>query len=151
MVEYLPDDEPVRVRRSGGALDALHALLVAFTAAYFLLAFLMDIAYVETSYWMWEYFSIWLITAGLVAGVLAVLFGIIDWLIGRKHARRRGWSWHAVITIVALLLGLLNAFFHSRDGWTAVVPEGIILSGVTALLLIVSAFLGAASSRSAVP
>ena len=54
-----------------------------------------------------------------------------------------------MLTIVALLLGLLNAFIHSRDGWTAVVPEGIILSGVTTLLLIVAAFLGASVSRRA--
>jgi len=146
MVEYLRHDEPARVGRGGGVLDALHALLGAFPAAYFLLAFLMDIAYVRTTYWMWEYFSIWLITAGLVAGALAVLAGIVDWLVRWSSARGRGWSWHALITIVALLLGLLNAFIHSRDGWTAVVPEGIILSGVTALLLIVAAFLGAASS-----
>ena len=150
MVEYLADDELVRVRRRGGALDALHALLGAFPAAYFLLAFLMDIAYVRTAYWMWEYFSIWLITAGLVAGVLAVLVGIVDWLVRRREVRGHGSRWHAFITLVALLLGLLNAFYHSRDGWTAVVPEGIILSGVTALLLIVAAFLGAASSRRAV-
>jgi uncharacterized membrane protein len=150
MVEYPAEDEPVAVRRRGGALDALHALLGAFPAAYFLLAFLMDIAYVQTAYWMWEYFAIWLITAGLVAGALAVLVGIIDWLVRRTSARGSGWSWHALITILALLLGLLNAFIHSRDGWTAVVPEGIVLSGVTSLLLIVAAFLGAAWSRRAV-
>jgi uncharacterized membrane protein len=149
MVDYLPDDEPVRVGRGAGALDALHALLGAFPAAYFLLAFLMDIAYARTAYWMWADFSIWLITAGLVAGALVVLVGIVDWLVRRNRTRGHGWSWHALITIVALLLGLLNAFIHSRDGWTAVVPEGIILSGVTALLLILVAFLGAASSRRA--
>ena len=71
-----------------------------------------------------------------------MLVGIVDWLVRRRS--RRGSSWHAALTIVALLLGLLNAFIHSRDGWTAVVPEGIILSGVTTLLLIVAAFLGAA-------
>ena len=139
-------DEPVRARRSS-ALDSLHALLGALPVGYFLLAFLFDVTYVRSDgYWMWPIFSVWLITAGLVAGGLAVLVGIVDWFVRR---RPRGSSWHASLTIVALLLGLLNAFIHSRDGWTAVVPEGIILSGVTTLLLIVAAFLGAAASRRA--
>lgn len=145
MADPDPKDEPVRARR-GGALDTLHELLGALPVGYFLLAFIFDVTYVRNAYFMWPIFSVWLITAGLVAGGLAVLVEIVDWLVRR---RPRGFSWHAVLTIVALLLGLLNAFIHSRDGWTAVVPEGIILSGVTTLLLIIAAFLGAAGSRRA--
>ena len=147
MAEYLPGDEPVRVRH--GALDTLHALLGALPIAYFLLAFLMDVTYVRTTYFIWPIFSIWLIVAGLVAGGLAVLIGIFDWLARGRSIRARGSGWHMLLTLAALLLGLLNAFVHSRDGWTAVVPEGIILSGVTTLLLIVAAFLGAVTSRRA--
>ena len=145
MAEYLPGDEPVRARH--GALDTLHALLGALPIAYFLLAFLMDVTYVRSTYFIWPIFTIWLIVAGLVAGGLAVLIGLIDWLASRRSTRARGSKWHAIVTLVALGLGLLNAFVHSRDGWTAVVPEGIILSGVSTLLLIVAAFLGAASAR----
>ena len=147
MAEYLPGDEPARVRH--GALDTLHALLGALPIAYFLLAFLMDLTYVRSTYFIWPIFSIWLIVAGLVAGGLAVLIGIFDWLASRRSTRVRGSGWHMLLTLAALLLGLLNAFVHSRDGWTAVVPEGIILSGVTTLLLIVAAFLGAVTSRRA--
>ena len=147
MAEYLPGDEPVRVRH--GALDTLHALLGALPIAYFLLAFLMDVTYVRSTYFIWPIFSIWLIVAGLVAGGLAVLIGIFDWLASRRSTRVRGSGWHMLLTLAALLLGLLNAFVHSRDGWTAVVPGGIILSGVTTLLLIVAAFLGAVTSRRA--
>ena len=147
MAEYLPGDEPVRVRH--GALDTLHALLGALPIAYFLLAFLMDVTYVRSTYFIWPIFSIWLIVAGLVAGGLAVLIGIFDWLASRRSTRVRGSGWHMLLTLAALLLGLLNAFVHSRAGWTAVVPGGIILSGVTTLLLIVAAFLGAVTSRRA--
>jgi len=147
MAEYLPGDEPVRVRH--GALETLHATLGALPIAYFLLAFLMDVTYVRSTYFIWPIFSIWLIVAGLVAGGLAVLIGIFDWLARGRSTSARGSGWHMLLTLAALLLGLLNAFVHSRDGWTAVVPEGIILSGVTTLLLIVAAFLGAVTSRRA--
>ena len=121
MAEYLPGDEPVRARHC--ALDTLHALLGALPIAYFLLAFLMDVTYVRSTYFIWPIFSIWLITAGLVAGGLAVLIGIFDWLARGRSTRARGSGWHMLLTLAALLLGLLNAFVHSRDGWTAVVPE----------------------------
>ena len=147
MADPTPGNEPVRVRRRGGVLDALHVILGVFPIAYFLLAFLIDITYVRSGgYYIWPFFSIWLITAALVAGGLAVLIGIIDWFATRS-TRRHGTSWHGILTIVALVLGLFNAFIHSRDGWGSVVPEGIILSGVSTLLLIIAAVLGAASSR----
>ena len=55
---------------------------------------------------------------------------------------RRAATPHMALNIVAMLLELLNAFVHSRDGWTAVVPQGIILSGIVTVLLMVSAWLG---------
>ena len=146
MAERDPEDQPTRVGRPG-VLDALHALLGAFPVAYFLLAFLTDLTYTNTYYFLWPIFSIWLIVAGLLSGGLAVLLGLVDWFVSRRYVRRGGTSWHALLTIVALLLGLLNAFIHSRDGWTAVVPEGIILSGLTAVLMLIAALLGAAHSR----
>ncbi|MEO5641176.1 MAG: DUF2231 domain-containing protein, partial [Sphingomicrobium sp.] len=56
-------------------------------------------------------------------------------------------GWHFGLTIVALLLGLLNSFVHSRDGWTAVVPEGILLSLVVVILLYAGGFIGALIDR----
>jgi uncharacterized membrane protein len=37
---------------------------------------------------------------------------------------------------------LVNVFVHSRDAWTSVVPEGIWLSAVVAILLVIEAFRG---------
>jgi uncharacterized membrane protein len=145
MAEHVPGDEPVRSRRSG-VLDTLHVLLGTLPIAYFLLAFLFDITYVRSTYFMWPLFSVWLIMAGLVAGGLSILIGIISWFASGK-TRRRGSGWHILLTLLALVLGLFNAFVHSRDGWTSVVPEGIILSGLTTFLLIVAAILGALSSK----
>ena len=136
-------DVPRERSRSAPIAETLHALLGSFPVAFFTLAFVTDIVYSRTAYLQWQYFSIWLITAGLIMGGLAVLAGLIEWLVGRRHARARGLGLHSIVTVVALLLGLLNAFVHSRDGWTAVVPEGLILSGVVALLLLVAAWLPA--------
>jgi uncharacterized membrane protein len=147
MADVDPDNREPVSRRSRSGLDALHALFGAFPLAYFVLAFLTDIAYSRSYNLQWQYFSIWLIVAGLVMGGFAILFGAIDWLSGRRRAaeRPRGSLWHILLPVIAWLLALLNAFVHSRDGWTAVVPEGIILSGIVALLMIAGAILSTLS------
>jgi uncharacterized membrane protein len=37
---------------------------------------------------------------------------------------------------IAVLLSLINAFVHSRDGYTAVVPAGVTLSALVVVLLL---------------
>ena len=54
-----------------------------------------------------------------------------------------GLAWpHAVGYALAVLLSLLNAFVHSRDGYTAVVPTGLMLSGLTLFVLVLTAAVG---------
>jgi uncharacterized membrane protein len=133
------------VPRGRPLLGGLHALLGAFPLAYWVFAFVTDLVYTRTYNPFWQYFSIWLITAGLVMGGASIFFGVIDWFVTRRAGGRRGAGWHILLTLLAWLLALLNAFVHSRDGWTAVSPEGIILSGIVALLVLIGAGMSAVS------
>ena len=54
----------------------------------------------------------------------------------------------AVTFLAVLLLALLNSFIHAGDGWTAIVPYGLITSAVTLLAMIASVYL-AAGTRTA--
>ena len=117
-----------------GPASGLHRFLGGFPTAFFSLALITDWAYMQTANLQWQYFSIWLIVAALITGGLAVVAGIVDWATGGARGRR-GFGWHFGLTILALVLGLINAFVHSRDGWTAVVPDGILLSLATVLFL----------------
>ena len=77
-----------------------------------------------------------------MGAALAVLAGIVD-LVRSRRVRGLGRPWMRVVgEFVAFGLALLNVFVHSRDGYTAVVPEGIILSALTVLVLIVTLFVG---------
>ena len=124
----------------------IHPMLVSFPIAFFIGAFVTDIVYSQTANLMWQYFSIWLITAGLIMGGLAALAGFVDYFGDRRVRQARPATPHMLLNVTAMLLSLLNAFVHSRDGWTAVVPEGLILSGVVVALLGVSAWLGGSLS-----
>ena len=129
-----------------GPAAAAHRWLGGFLTTFFTLALITDFAYMETALLQWQYFSIWLITAALIMGAFAVVAGIIDWATGGAHGRR-GFGWHFGLTILALIVGLVNAFIHSRDGWVAVVPQGILLSLLTVILLYAGGIIAALFDR----
>lgn len=120
----------------------IHVILAAFPIACFTGAFLTDITYAQTYEMMWANFSIWLITVGLVMGVLAAIAGIVDYLAHRKDRSRRSASPHTIGNLLVLILSLVNAFVHSRDAYTSVMPTGLILSGIVAVLVLASSWLG---------
>jgi uncharacterized membrane protein len=45
---------------------------------------------------------------------------------------------------LAVLLALTNAFVHSRDGYTAVVPAGLMLSALVIVVLVLTALVARA-------
>ena len=120
-------------------------MLVSFSVAYFLGALATDLAYWRMPDVMWERFSIWLIVAGLIAAGLAVIAYVIDVAVGRRIDRP---AWPRVTGYaVALVLAVTNAFVHSRDGYTAVVPTGLMLSGLVIVVLMLTALIGMASAN----
>lgn len=122
----------------------LHPLLVPFPIVGFIGALLCDIVYANTADMQWANFSVWLLTAGLVMGSLAVLTGLTDYVGDRRVRSIAAATVHGVGNVVVMLLALWNVFVHSRDAWTSVVPEGLILSIVTVLLMGVTGWLGGA-------
>jgi uncharacterized membrane protein len=123
----------------------IHRTLVSFSAAYFAGALVTDLVYWQIPDVLWERFSIWLITAGLIMAGLATVAYVIDLAAGRQIDRP---AWPRVIGYaVAVLLSLTNAFVHSRDGYTAVVPAGLMLSGLVVLVLLVTAWIARALSN----
>jgi uncharacterized membrane protein len=122
----------------------IHPMLVPFPIVCFIGAMITDIAYWRSAQMMWADFSAWLLAIGLVMGGLAALAGLIDFL-GNRLIRAQAPAWpHMVGNIVMMLLALLNAFVHTRDAWTSVVPVGLILSLLVVLILPVTSWLGGA-------
>ncbi|PRH84001.1 hypothetical protein C5L14_29515 [Labrys okinawensis] len=106
-----------------------------------------DIVYWRTADMMWADFSAWLVTAGVIMGLLVFLAGLIDWASGGWRAARRP-AWPGVIGyMLVFIVSVFNALIHSRDGWTSVVPTGLILSASAVLLLLVTAAVDRARPR----
>lgn len=122
----------------------IHSMLAQFPNVCFTLTLLTDIVYWRTSYLMWQEFSSWLLLAGLVSGVLALVAGLIDFLFGSAvRAPKSAWP-HAIGGVVVLALAFLNSLAHARDGWIAVVPWGLVLSVATIIAMVISNWLGRA-------
>lgn len=112
----------------------LHPFLVSIGGSLLIAAFPSDVMYSQTSLMEWSNASEWLIATGLVFALLAAIALVVELLTGR--GRRISWIDFAMLAIAALV-SLVNAFVHSRDAWTTVEPEGIWLSGMSALLLLI--------------
>ncbi len=120
----------------------LHAMLVPFPIVCFVGTFVTDLAYWQTTNVIWETFSVWLLTAGLVIAGFAAFADLIDFL-GSRQIRALKSSWpHVLGNTIVLLLSLVNVFIHSRDGYTAVVPTGLILSTIVVVILLFTGWMG---------
>ena len=120
----------------------IHPLLVPFPVVCFFGALGTDLAYWRSTSFLWETFSVWLLAAGLVMAALAVLAGLVD-LVRGMRLRGAGFTPLRVLgTVAVLLLSLVNVFVHSRDGYTAVVPSGLALSALVAVLMLLIGWSG---------
>jgi uncharacterized membrane protein len=120
----------------------MHKIPVSFSAAYFAGALITDLVYWQIPDVLWERFSIWLIAAGLIMAGLAAIAYAID-LAGGRQIDRPVWP-RVIGYALAVLLSLMNAFIHSRDGYTAVVPTGLMLSGLVIVVLLLTSWASAA-------
>ena len=136
----MAEDYPRSTARIGG--HPIHPMLVPIPIVCFTGTLLCDIAYWRTADIMWGDFSDWLVTIGVLASVLTALAGIIDFL-GERRIRALPQAWiHGLGNGLALLLAIINAFVHTRDAYSSVVPTGLILSFLVVLILAVTGWNG---------
>ena len=115
-------------------IGPIYLLLFPIPVVCFVAALLTDLAYAKSAFLMWLNFSEWLIAAGLVFGALAAIVLVVEFFASRAiRAGSVGWA-HLALFFAALVVEVFNALVHTRDGWTAVVPAGMTLSIVGAIL-----------------
>ena len=120
----------------------IHVMLVPFPIVCFVVAFVTGIVYWRSMSFIWETFSVWLLTAGLVMAAFAMIAGLIDFAANRRIRELRSAWIHALGNGLVVALALINVFVHSRDGYTAVVPTGIILSGIVVFIMMITGWMG---------
>jgi uncharacterized membrane protein len=136
----MPDDNPRSTAKVFG--HPIHPMLVPVPIICFLGTLITDIVYWRTADMMWADVSAWFLTVGLVVSIFVVIAGLTDFFGDRRiRALRPAWI-HGLGNALALFLAIINAFVHSRDAYTSVVPAGLILSGLVVLILLVTGWNG---------
>lgn len=121
-------------------IHPLHALFLAFPFPLFLGTLVSDIAYWRSYQIQWANFSQWLNAGGLLVGSLALLWAVVIAFRSRGTGNSRPVA-YALLLLAAWVAGFFNALIHARDAW-AIMPQGLWLSAISALLALVAAWVG---------
>lgn len=124
------------------ARHPLHPMLVTFPIAFLIGALGSDLAFWQTEDTFWARVSLWLLGAGWVTGLVAGLAGTVE-LLCVSGIRRRPASWnHFVVAVMLLAVAFINWFSRLSDPIGTVLPLGVTLSGLGAMLVGAAGWLG---------
>lgn len=120
----------------------IHPVIVTIPIALWVVVPVADLLYWWTNDLFWAKGSFWLLVGGLAVAVLAAITGLIDFLrIERVRKRSAGWA-HMALNVLAMLLTIFNIVLRWGNPAGGIVPTGLILSVVVALLLGLSGWFG---------
>jgi len=121
---------------------SIHPMLIPFPIAFFVSAFVCDIAFGVTANAMWSTAALWLIGAGVVMAVLAALAGLTD-VVGDQRIRDLTdvW-WHAGGNVLVVLIQIYNWYSRFEHGSAAILPVGLILSLIVVGILLFTGWKG---------
>lgn len=124
------------------ARHPLHPMLVTFPIAFFMGALPADLAFWYTGDAFWARVSLWLLGAGSVMGLAAGIAGTVE-LLFVSGIRRRPASWnHFVVAVMLLSVQFINWLLRVGQSEEAVIPMGIYLSGLGAMLVAAAGWMG---------
>jgi uncharacterized membrane protein len=131
-----------RPRTAVGIRYPFFPVALAVPTVCFIATLLTDLAYWKTAEMMWADFSAWLVTTGVIFGFVALVVWVVDLLRGPfVRAQLPPWPC-AIAQVVALALANVNMLVHTHDAWTSVVPWGLVLSAIVAVLVLVAGWMG---------
>ncbi len=125
------------------------AMFSPFPISCFTAALLTDIGYYNTADIQWANFSAWTLAFGEFFLGFVILITFIEIIRASGVRPIRAWL-QLGLYILTFVLVMFNNFVHGRDGWTSVVPEGLFLSAITVVLMMIVSFVGFRTFRSEV-
>jgi len=120
----------------------LHPMVVPLPIGAFTGALAADVAYAATNDPFFARAGRLLTLAGLVTGALAAILGGVDFW-SKRQIRSHAIAWfHVLGNALVLALGGVSIALRTRDGQRGTVPGGIALSALSAMVLVVTGWLG---------
>jgi uncharacterized membrane protein len=120
----------------------IHPMTVTFPIAFLISVLPSDLAYL---YWedpFWARVSLWLAGAGTVCGIVAGIAGTGE-LLWVETIRKRPAAWnHFIAAVVMLSVAFANWMLRLPDPEGAIMPWGLYLSALGAILVALAGWLG---------
>jgi len=120
----------------------IHQMLIVFPLGLLATAVIFDVIALATRNGAWSGMAFYLIAAGIIGGLTAAVFGLIDWL--AIPSGTRAWAiglWHGVGNVVVVVL-FAASWFVRRGTPNAPGTLALSLSFAGGLLALVTGWLG---------
>ncbi len=120
----------------------VHPMLIVFPLGLFSVAAIFDIIHVSTQNGHWADVSYWMIASGIVGGLIAAVFGTIDWL-GIPEGTRAKYIGlvHGISNVVVVLLFIVS-WFMRRPKPAAPSMTALVLGWIGIVIALFSGWLG---------
>jgi uncharacterized membrane protein len=120
----------------------VHQMLIVFPLGLLATSAVFDILYLATGSGAWSEVSFWIMLAGVVGGLIAAVFGLIDWLAIPPGTRAFAvGALHGIGNVIVLALFFTSWFFRTDHPQQPRLAE-IILSFAGVGLALVTGWLG---------
>ena len=104
----------------------VHPMLIVFPLGLLATSIIFDIITLSTSDGKWSTMAWYMIAAGIIGGLLAAVFGLIDWLGIPSNTRAKAVGlWHGSLNVVVVLLFILSWVLRRGDPAS---PTGLALA-----------------------
>ena len=120
----------------------IHQMLIVFPLGLLATSFIFDIVYLATNNARWADISFWMIASGIIGGLVAAVFGLVDFLAIPKRTRaKRIGAMHGIGNVI--VTGLFAASWLIRyDAPMAPDTIAIVFSASAVSLALVTGWLG---------
>jgi uncharacterized membrane protein len=120
----------------------LHPMLITAPIGLFVAVLICDVMFWYVGTPGWATASLWLLGFGLLAAAAAAVAGLVDFL-GDGRIRKIGDAWqHAIGNVVMVLIQAFSFYYRYRNGTSAVIPVGLVLSAIAVAILLFTGWKG---------
>jgi uncharacterized membrane protein len=120
----------------------IHQMLIVFPLGLLATALVFDVVQLMTGDGFWSEISYWMIAAGVLSGLLAAPFGLIDWLaIPRGTRAKRIGAVHGIGNVVVVALYALSWLMRSGQPAAPEIPA-LALAFLGGGLALITGWLG---------
>lgn len=121
----------------------IHPMLVVFPLGLLTTALIFDVVYLLTGNAAFATVAFWNISAGIVGGLLAAVFGFWDWRFIPANTRAKHIGlWHAGLNVAVIVLFAGSWVLRSREPGNLTTMPAFGLAVVAILIAAVSGWLG---------